>query len=172
MLIKIEITSGDDDPLPSCKGILKDIIKDILLKSIEYLEIKNLSSKNYLELSVLFVSRNQIRNLNKKYRNKDEETDVLSFPIYEAFELETSKDDPLLLGDIVLSIYSIKENSVYFNVNLNEELLRVIVHSILHLLGQIHNSIDLEDPMINLQEKILKSIMDKQEEWGILCLEN
>lgn len=80
------------------------------------------------EVSVLLTDDSEIHGLNLAYRKKDKPTDVLSFPM----------DDELLLGDIVISVERAKAQAESFNVSVDEELGRLVVHGLLHLLGYDH----------------------------------
>lgn len=77
------------------------------------------------ELSVLVTGNDEIRALNKEYRRIDKATDVLSFPM----------DDERMLGDIVISYEKTLAQSKEFKVTVDEELGRLLVHGLLHLLG-------------------------------------
>ena len=88
------------------------------------------------EISVSFVTNEEIRMLNKEYRNVDSETDVLSFPMDDEF------DGVTILGDIVLSTEKIIEQAKDYNHSLEREMLYLTVHSMLHLLGYDHMSAD------------------------------
>ena len=63
-------------------------------------------------------------------------------------------------GDIVISIDSLKKNAINFFVSENEELKRLIIHSILHLSGMDHSDNSKDQPMLVLQEDILKLFND------------
>ncbi len=75
------------------------------------------------ELSITFVNDKKIKEMNKKYTNRDSVTDVLSFPFY---------DTPELLGDIYISIPQAKRQK---ETDLLSELRLLTVHGILHLAG-------------------------------------
>ncbi len=87
-----------------------------------------------VEVSLTFVTNERIRELNRDYRGMDHETDVLSFPIDDFFEV----DGPLLLGDIVISVEKALEQAQDFGHSLKREILYLTVHSMLHLLGYDH----------------------------------
>ena len=87
-----------------------------------------------VEVSLTFVTNELIRELNRDYRGMDHETDVLSFPIDDFFEV----DGPLLLGDIVISVEKALEQAQDFGHSLKREILYLTVHSMLHLLGYDH----------------------------------
>lgn len=105
--------------------------------------------KNW-DLSVLFCGNNFIKSLNAQYRNKDEPTDVLSFPLGEK-----TRGGRFLAGDIVISLDALKENLSFFGVSADEELRRLLVHGILHLAGGDHATNGTEEPMLKTQEEIL-----------------
>ena len=111
--------------------------------------LSELGLKNW-DLSVLFCNNRFIKSLNARYRNKDEPTDVLSFPLGE-----TSPKGRYLAGDIVISLDALEENSKFFNVSADEELRRLIVHGILHLSGEDHITNEKGESMLKTQEKIL-----------------
>lgn len=95
-----------------------------------------------LELSLSVVSADQIRTLNRDFRGIDEETDVLSFPLYEQESLKrlsfSHQDFPLPLGDIIISYKRALEQAEEFGHSIHRELCYLFVHSIYHLLGYDH----------------------------------
>jgi probable rRNA maturation factor len=105
---------------------------------------------------VLFCNNLYIKKLNAQYRNKDEATDVLSFPLGE-----TGPDGQYLAGDIVISLDALDENSRYFNVTQDEELRRLLIHGILHLSGADHDTNNGKEPMLETQEALLAMFAEK-----------
>jgi probable rRNA maturation factor len=87
------------------------------------------------ELSVLLVSDQRMRALNRRYRNKDRATDVLAFPLREG---RFSRFRGALLGDVVISMQTAKRQAKEFGHSLCDEIARLLVHGILHLLGYDH----------------------------------
>lgn len=109
------------------------------------------------ELSVVFVTNETIQRLNKDYRNKNEVTDVLSFPLYSQDEIKKSiKDTPIALGDIVISYNQAKEQAETYGHSLEREVCFLAVHGLLHLLGYTHDTEEEEREMFFLQEQVLK----------------
>jgi probable rRNA maturation factor len=108
------------------------------------------------ELSVLFCNNRYIKSLNAQFRNKDEATDVLSFPLGEQ-----SPEGRFLAGDIVISLEALEENARFFKVSQDEELRRLLIHAILHLSGEIHAGNEAEEPMLKIQEKLLAQVGEK-----------
>jgi len=117
----------------------------VFIKSV----LKTLDLHNW-ELSVLFCDNAYIKSLNAQYRNKDEPTDILSFPLGEK-----APGGRFLAGDIVISLDALEENTRFFKVSENEELRRLLVHGILHLSGYDHATNRAKEPMLQMQEKIL-----------------
>lgn len=92
-----------------------------------------------VEISISIVGDRKMRKLNKKYREKDETTDVLSFSQVEGpAEPGPSPDRMLRLGDIVVSFPQARKNAAKKEVLIDEEINFLIRHSLLHLLGIHH----------------------------------
>lgn len=104
------------------------------------------------EVSVSFVTNEEIKELNREYRNVDSETDVLSFPMDDEF------DGVIILGDIVLSTQKIIEQANDFNHSLEREIIYLTVHSMLHLLGYDHMSNDEKNEMRAKEKEIMKDL--------------
>ena len=93
------------------------------------------------EVSVRFVDNEEIRKLNKTYRNLDKETDVLSFPLGENGNYDINMDTGAkMLGDIVISMEKAVEQAKEYNHPLQREVGFLTVHSMLHLLGYDHET--------------------------------
>jgi probable rRNA maturation factor len=105
------------------------------------------------EVSVSFVTNEEIRDLNKQYRNMDRETDVLSFPFDDDFETGTR-----ILGDIVLSVEKAMDQAEDFGHSVERELAYLTVHSTLHLIGYDHLSEDDKLEMRQREKAIMKEL--------------
>ena len=97
---------------------------------------------NTAEVSVTFTDNDGIKELNKKYRNIDKETDVLSFPL---FDFDGSDEPPVdemenMLGDIVVSLEKAKAQAEEYGHSFEREVAFLCVHSTLHLLGYDHET--------------------------------
>lgn len=118
-----------------------------------------------VEFSVTFVDDDAIRELNKKYRDKDEATDILSFVQSDGLDAwpdDTEQEQARVLGDMVISLSAMRRNSKDFGVSEDEELHRLLVHGVLHLLGYDHKSNDVEkEPMLQKQEELLKRLRER-----------
>ena len=91
------------------------------LRFVASSEVKKLGGIN-----IIFCSDNYILDVNMKYLQHDYFTDIITFDYCEG---------DVLNGDLFISIDSVRENSVFYGTQFTDELLRVIVHGILHLIG-------------------------------------
>ena len=113
------------------------------------------------ESSLTFVTNQEIRELNREYRNIEKETDVLSFPLYESEDLVLLRQGEqgakiLLLGDIVISLEKAQEQATEFGHSFRRELLYLFVHGLLHLFGYDHLDEDEKREMRSREEEILE----------------
>lgn len=110
-------------------------------------------NKKKEKFSLAFVSKEEIRKLNKKFRRKNKPTDVLSF------ELKQAKELPNFLGEIVICPEVVKENAKKYGVSARYEMKKIFIHGILHLLGYDHEkSKRAEKEMEQKQENYLLKI--------------
>jgi len=110
-------------------------------------------------ISLVLVGPGRIKKLNRQYRKKNKVTDVLSFPAKA--EVFVPKDDKNFLGEIVVCLRVVKKTSRRENIPFEEELARVFIHGILHILGYDHLKPEEEKVMIAKQEKYLEEILKK-----------
>jgi len=107
-------------------------------------------------LSLAFVDKEEIKKLNKKYRRKNKPTDVLSFLLDEPFGSTQGKK---YLGEIIICPDIVKENAKKYKISARQEMMKVFVHGILHLLGYEHEKSQKEaEIMEKKQEKYLSKI--------------
>jgi len=88
-----------------------------------------------VELSLMLVSDRRMRALNRRYRKKDRSTDVLAFPLREG---RFSRFRGKLLGDVVIAMPTAKRQAAALGHSLRDEVSRLLVHGVLHLLGYDH----------------------------------
>ena len=101
-----------------------------------------------VELSLALVGNREIRELNARYRNKNEPTDVLSFPCGDH---PSSREK--LLGDVVISVEQAEKQARQARKTLDEELESLLIHGILHLLGYDHERSQKEAKIMRAMEK-------------------
>ncbi len=121
------------------------------------------NQKETSEVSLLLTDDKEIQILNKKYRNIAAPTDVLAFSQLEnennfsSFDLE----EEYLLGDIVISVETAQRQAKNFGHSLQYELIVLVIHGFLHLLGFDHDYLNETDRMKNLEREILNDILSK-----------
>ena len=122
-------------------------LKKLVKYAKEYMKLGN------IEFGVIFVDNNEIHELNKTYRNIDRETDVITFRLADYEEVVV--DGTTILGDIYISLDKAHSQAEEYGHSYKRELLFLLIHGFLHLLGYDHmNPVD-EKVMFKLQEEIL-----------------
>jgi probable rRNA maturation factor len=107
------------------------------------------------EVSVVFVSDRKIRELNRDFRQMDKPTDVLSFA---ADEGETPFPGNPVLGDVIISIETAERQSHDIGHSLDDEINRLLIHGLLHLLGYDHMQAEERKKMKAKERSLLKVI--------------
>lgn len=109
------------------------------------------------EISLSFVSKEEIHRLNSMYRNVDAHTDVLSFPLIEDFN-DIDEDEELILGDVVICREQAREQAKEYGHSEEREVVYLFVHSVLHLLGYDHMDEDEKKVMRTREEEIMSEM--------------
>ena len=122
------------------------ITSNWICKSIES------ENKQLHHLNFIFCSDEYLHKINVEYLNHDTYTDVITFPYSEGEIIE---------GDIFISIERIKENAKNFDVHFENELHRVIIHGVLHLLGYFDKTPDDRALMTQKENEYLKKLMER-----------
>ena len=120
--------------------------------------VKKLNIKCDPIVSVSIVDNRYIHKLNKKYRQIDRPTDVISFAFLDNennYDKILFSPGPVVLGDIYISLDKAKEQAEEYGHSLHRELSFLFIHGLLHLLGYDHMKIEDEKVMFQLQEEIL-----------------
>jgi len=105
-----------------------------------YLEERKVRAR--VEVSLSVIGDRQMKNLNRKFRNLDQTTDVLSFPLIATEKKSVFIDPPdniLRLGDIVVSYPQVLDEASDENVLVDDKIDELIIHGLKHLLGQHHD---------------------------------
>lgn len=133
-----------------------DLITSRAEKTIrEVLNVEKI--KDNVEVSLSIVDKDEIHILNRDYRDVDRPTDVLSFPMdEEGFDQEGNPI--LLLGDIVICLDVAKEQAEDFGHCLEREMMYLICHSTLHLLGYDHIDEADKSKMRTKEKEIMKNL--------------
>ena len=124
----------------------EEIIKKVVE---ECFKTENLTDSK-LYINIILTTPENIKEYNKKYRNIDKETDVLSFPMFEKEELNDmirnkNFDNIDILGDMIISIPKVEEQAIEYGHSFERELAYMVVHSFYHLMGFDH--IEEEDKL-------------------------
>ena len=137
----------------------EEIIKKVVKECFETEKLTD--SKMYINI-ILTTSKN-IKEYNKKYRNIDRETDVLSFPMFEKEELDEkikNKDfeNIDILGDMIISIPKVEEQAKEYGHSFERELAYMVVHSFYHLMGYDHMIEEDKSLMRAKEENVLNKL--------------
>ena len=120
-----------------------------------------------VELSLLITDDATVRELNKKYREKDKTTDVLSF----ALEADKRGDavagfvmppgEMVHLGEVIVSYPKAAEQAAEREHPVEDELALLVVHGVLHLLGHDHDKPAREREMRSLEQRVLSAVQGR-----------
>lgn len=130
---------------------LPEIVDKYCLKNFEF---------STLVFDIVLCNNEEIHRINKEYRNIDRPTDVISFAIFadsdpsEVFIL----DGEINLGEIIISLDTIKEQALQNNVTIDDEARLMAAHGMLHLLGFDHQSEDDYNFVVTTQNKVKASL--------------
>jgi len=140
------------------ENIIEKTLTDKIYEAAKYcLNEENIISDN-IEISVSFISNEEIIELNTMYRNKNTVTDVLSFPQFENAEQINWDESIICLGDVVISLEKAKEQALDLGHSDEREIIYLIVHSIFHLLGYDHMDEEEKAIMREKEEKVMSKI--------------
>lgn len=108
------------------------------------------------EVEVILTDDENIRELNRKFRNIDSSTDVLSFPLGSDGEYDENPETGMkMLGDIVISVEHAYAQAELYGHGIEREISFLAVHSMLHLLGYDHIDSKLEESIMREKQEII-----------------
>jgi len=114
------------------------------------------SAAEMAEMGITLADDATVRELNREHRGKDAPTNVLSFPLAgEDFEPE-APGAPLLLGDVILALETVAREAAGQGKSLDHHAIHLVVHGVLHLLGQDHETEPEADAMERLEIEVLR----------------
>lgn len=131
------------------KNLLK--LRKLFLKALP--KNKQTLFKNS-SLTVLITNNKEITELNKKFKKTNKPTDVLSFHLRKEEQIKKK-----YLGDIVISIEQAKKQALKKHASIENELIMLLIHGYLHLLGYDHKHRKEANIMFSLQNKLLLEMM-------------
>lgn len=114
-------------------------------------------------INIILTNPEEIKRINKEYRNIDKETDVLSFPMFQKEEIEElikKKENIVtdILGDVVISIPRVYEQAEEYNHSFERELSYMVVHGFYHLMGYDHMEEEEKKIMRQKEENVLQKL--------------
>lgn len=128
-------------------------LKLAVAETIEKSERANFFKKD-VSLSIALVSAKEIKKINKKYRDKNYPTDILSFGNFEKVEeLIAAGGENIFLGELIICYEDIEKYCQEENISLDSEFFKVISHGVLHLLGFDHGK-----QMFTLQKEVSRIV--------------
>lgn len=132
-----------------------DIMKDFINYCVKKLNLQEVA------FNVIIINNNDIHEINKKYRNVDRATDVITFALEDDKQIET----PLVrvLGDVYISYDKVISQAKEYGHSKQRELCFLAVHGLLHLLGYDHMNEEDEKKMFKKQKELLNSYGIKKE---------
>lgn len=136
-----------------------NIISHVIKKCYEVENLKD--SKLYI--NVILTNLENIRKINKQYRNIDKETDVLSFPMFEKQDLDLKLKNKNfknidILGDIIISIEQVERQALEYGHSFERELSYMVVHGFYHLMGYDHMEEEEKKIMRIKEENVLNEL--------------
>ena len=135
-----------------------DLIENVIGQAFKEEKIENIN----LYINVVLTNPENIKNINKKHRNIDKETDVLSFPMFEKQEIEDiiikGNNIEEALGDIVISIEKVKEQANEYGHSFERELSYMLIHGFYHIMGYDHINEEDKKQMREKEEKVLNKL--------------
>ncbi|MBO5804707.1 MAG: rRNA maturation RNase YbeY [Bacteroidales bacterium] len=142
----IKFSSKDTDFKLTRQKVLKDWIKKIL----------NIHSLKVGDINYLLTNDEEVLKVNKEFLGHDYYTDIITFDTSD-YDPEQESDD-VVSADIVISVDTVRANAVEYGASFEEELHRVIIHGILHLIGYDDHSDEDRAEMQN-QENIALELL-------------
>lgn len=120
-----------------------------------------LNLNNEYTLSVIFVTPEEIHEINREYRNIDRSTDVISFALHDDMSNVLLEEEENELGDIFINVQAISDQAKEYGHSKRREACFLFCHGLLHLLGYDHMEPDEEKEMFHLQDVILDEMVKR-----------
>lgn len=125
----------------------KRLPRKLVIKTIE--QVMNYFHKKNFSLTFVYTTRNEILKLNRKFLNHNYITDVIAF--------DFSDDDDYIFGEIYICVFQARKQAKEYRVSLRNELMRLAIHGVLHLLGFDDSTLDNREKMHELENMFLYS---------------
>ena len=151
-MINVDVLSEDSN---WSKKIRKK--KDFFYKVCKAFPKKYQFINKKIFLTLLLSNNNNIKKLNKRFRNKNKPTDILSFPVKRKKQLENNS----YLGDIIISFNYMDKPKKQKTKIFKLKVIKTFIHGFLHLLGFNHIALKDYKKMLKEEEKIYQSVIKK-----------
>lgn len=138
----------------TCRFTAKKLER-IFEKTITASSLAQLAGKD-VEISVAFVSGEEIQKLNKQYRGKNQPTDVLSFAEYEHADMLMESQENVFLGELIVCPEFVQQSAKERSIAFQDEIVYVLSHGLLHLLGFSHGK-----KMYAIQQSVVDALVGK-----------
>lgn len=145
-MIKFNIQGDIDNLDVKIQKTVKRVVKCVTA-------LEHVKGKHYV--SFIFVNDEYIQDINRRYRNIDRATDVISFA---AIDDEPNRELPVELGDIFISIDHVKAQALEYGHSELRELAFLVTHGLLHILGYDHMKPSDEEVMFGIQDHVLEKL--------------
>ena len=135
---KISIRSNPEYDYPNkalCISIIKNIFK--------------FNKINLYDITIIFTSDIFVSDLKKKFFSKNQWTDVIAFPLHD-------NKDTKIEGDIYISMPTARINADKYNEPYEKEIVRLVIHGVLHLIGFYDDTKKGKDIMSKIEDRLLK----------------
>ena len=109
----------------------------------------------------MYVTPEQIHEINRDYRNVDRPTDVISFAIQDDMSDMWIEEDQYELGDIFINVQTIRDQAKAYGHSIRREACFLFCHGLLHLMGYDHMQEEDEKVMFALQDEILDELVQR-----------
>lgn len=153
-MLKLEFINEVDDNIDEIffQKIIRVYYKILKKRIDEYL------LGRYGLIDLVLIDDKKMREINKKYRNQDKSTDVISFAYLESGDIDANcaNDANIIVGDIFISSETAKKQAAEHSQSFENELKILFIHGLLHLFGFDHNTDAEEDEMEYFAKKILE----------------
>ena len=137
-----------------CVRVKRPVIRRAALVRVAELVLDAVGEQQS-ELSIELVGDRRMRRLNRLYRKKDRTTDVLAFPMREALAPHAAGLTTNMLGDVVISVPQARRQAIEAGRQLDEEIVSLLVHGLLHLCGYDHERSEKEAARMHRRERQL-----------------
>ncbi len=151
MKISIDLFTEGNILLPY-EGITTKNLKSYLRRICNHLKLKN------VVITIIICDNKFIHKINKEFRKKNRPTDVIAFSYRENPFPDTGQKTELL-GEIYISLEKASENSCIYGVSLMDEIKRLLVHGVLHLIGYDHERSGRDAKIMAVKETEILNII-------------